>query len=180
MAHYLPVGTVGVWVLLLFVELRRARPPANAAAALPPILLPPSAPAAVLSYALLADLAVNFLRSLVSKSWQESGGWAGSAAAAALAERAAEGVAALARLHDSYLLCRDPVVTLKVAAGLWALSILGAYMRCVVGVRQPVGGWVVGMLAGGVRWSLSRWPQGLWALPILGVYMRCAGGWVVC
>ena len=49
-------------------------------------------------YALLADLGLNFFRSLISKSWQEAGGWDGSAWAAAAADRAAAGVAALARL----------------------------------------------------------------------------------
>lgn len=79
-------------------------------------------------YALLADLALNFLRSLISKQWQEAGGWAGSDWAAAAAQRASDGVAALAHLHDSYLLCRDPVLSLKLAAGLWGLSVLGSYL----------------------------------------------------
>ncbi|KAL4435169.1 hypothetical protein ABPG77_001851 [Micractinium sp. CCAP 211/92] len=79
-------------------------------------------------YVLLADLALNFLRSLVSKQWQEAAGWAASAAAAAVAQRAADGVAALARLHDAYLLCRDPVVALKTGATLWALAVLGSFL----------------------------------------------------
>ena len=62
--------------------------------------------------------------------WQEAGGWAGSDWAAAAAQRASDGVAALAHLHDSYLLCRDPVLSLKLAAGLWGLSVLGFYLRC--------------------------------------------------
>ena len=109
---------------------------------------PPSSPApAVLSYVLLADIALNFLRSLISKQWLEAGSWAGSAWAAALAERAAAGIAALARLHDSFLLCKDPVVTLKVAGGLWGLAILGQYLRWVGGrwwVLGPGAWWVLG------------------------------------
>jgi hypothetical protein len=95
---------------------------------------------------LLADIALNFLRSLISKQWQEAGSWAGSAWAAALAERAAAGIASLARLHDSYLLCKDPVVALKVAGGLWGLAILGQYLRWVLvggdGCWWVWGGWV--------------------------------------
>lgn len=83
----------------------------------------------MLSYALLADLALNFFRSLVSKSWQESGGWAASGAAEAAAERAAAAVRGLAAAHDRFLLCREPTMALKVAAGLWALSVLGSYLR---------------------------------------------------
>lgn len=79
-------------------------------------------------YLLLADLALNFLRSLISKQWQEAGGWSGSAAAAAAAQRAADAAAGIARLHDSYLLCRDPVVALKTAGTLWALAVLGSYL----------------------------------------------------
>ena len=82
-------------------------------------------------YLLLADLALNFLRSLISKQWQEAGGWAGSSWAAAVAQRAADGVAAAARVHDSYLLCRDPVVALKTGATLWALAVLGSFLRWV-------------------------------------------------
>lgn len=89
----------------------------------------PCATTAATCYVLLADLALNFLRSLVSKQWQEAAGWAASAAAAAVAQRAADGIAALARLHDAYLLCRDPVVALKTGATLWALAVLGSFLR---------------------------------------------------
>lgn len=89
----------------------------------------PCTPDAATCYVLLADLALNFLRSLISKQWQEAAGWAGSDAAAAVAQRAADGVAALARLHDAYLLCRNPVVALKTGATLWALAVLGSYLR---------------------------------------------------
>lgn len=50
-------------------------------------------------------------------------------------------MAALARMHDSYLLCRDPVLSLKLAAGLWGLSVLGSYLRCgAVGGQRGRGG----------------------------------------
>ncbi len=77
--------------------------------------------------------------------WQEAGGWANSSWAAAAAQRASDGVAALARLHDSYLLCRDPVLSLKLAAGLWGLSVLGSYLRCAaVGGQRGRGGGACG------------------------------------
>lgn len=81
-----------------------------------------------LAYLLLADLALNLFRSLVSKHWYESAGWADSDWAEAAAQRAAASVAALARLHDRYLMCRDPTVALKVAAGLWAVATLGHFL----------------------------------------------------
>lgn len=85
---------------------------------------------AALAYLLLADLALNLFRSLVSKHWYESAGWADSDWAEAAAQRAAASVAALARLHDRYLMCRDPTVALKVAARLWAVATLGHFLRC--------------------------------------------------
>lgn len=178
---------------------------------------PPSHPAA-LCYALLADLALNFLRSLISKQvwlgtwvarrwpdscavprqaaplldacagtplsptwkpspfttcviphcprpqWQEAGGWAGSSWAAATAQRASDGVAALARLHDSYLLCRDPVVSLKLAAGLWGLAVLGSYLRW--GWRVVQGLWWEGAgMKEGCRTMPACGASRCWALP---------------
>jgi hypothetical protein len=118
----------------------------SAAHRTPPSLSPlapvPAPPLAALSYLLLADIALNFFRSLVSKQWHDSSGWAGSEWAAALADRAAAAVAALARLHDAYLRCQDPAVTLRVAGGLWALAVMGRYLRWV-------GGWAGGWGRGG-------------------------------
>lgn len=122
---------------------------------LAPPLRPLWAPNAATCYVLLADLALNFLRSLISKQWQEAAGWAGSATAAALAQRAADGVAVLARLHDSYLLCRDPMVALKTGAALWGLAVLGSHLRWARAA------WMQAPCAGGGRACAPRVPAWL-------------------
>ena len=86
--------------------------------------------AAALSYLLLADVALNFLCSLVLRKWSEQGQWSGSAAARALVERLAAAVDLTCQAHDQFLSARDPVVTLRVACGLWVLVVLGSYLRC--------------------------------------------------
>ena len=106
--------------------------------------------------------------------WQEAGGWAGSDWAAAAAQRASDGVAALARLHDSYLLCRDPVLSLKLAAGLWGLSVLGSYLRCV---HLGACAWS-GLLLSRAARSSAGWMQ-----PVVAAVQetpRSAGGLVGC
>lgn len=79
-------------------------------------------------YLLLLDLASNFCKSLISKSWQESAAWTGSPLARALADRAAGAVGAAAAAHDRFLSARDPAQALWAAAALWALALLGQYL----------------------------------------------------
>ncbi|GAB4823546.1 hypothetical protein N2152v2_010592 [Parachlorella kessleri] len=81
-----------------------------------------------LSYLLLADVALNFLCSLVLRKWSEQGQWSGSTAVRALVERLASAVDLTCQAHDQFLSARDPVVTLRVACGLWLLAVVGSYL----------------------------------------------------
>lgn len=75
-------------------------------------------------YVLLAELALNFGRSLVSAA-PDAANWRSGALAHAVVAGVTRAVDAAASLHDRFLTARDPSLTLKVAAGLWALSQLG-------------------------------------------------------
>eukprot|EP00887_Chlorella_sp_A99_P008128 scaffold12.g8128.t1 len=79
-------------------------------------------------YALLAHLALNFFRGLVSREWQANARWGGSAFARRLADRAVDAVGALAAAHDAALAAEDPAVALRVAGALWATAVLGRWL----------------------------------------------------
>ena len=68
----------------------------------------------MLCYALLLELGLNFLRSMVSTSWRDLGLWDHSESAAAAAQLASAAVHRLAAAHDEYLTAQDPRLTLKV------------------------------------------------------------------
>jgi hypothetical protein len=72
---------------------------------------------------------MNFIRYMLSDTWFENNLWANSAWAQRLTERCTRGIARAATIHDTYLSTRDPFITLKVAAGLWAMAWLSATMR---------------------------------------------------
>jgi len=84
--------------------------------------------ASAVCYLLLADLSMNFIRYMLSDTWFENNLWANSAWAQRLTEQCTHGIARATSMHDSYLSTRDPFVTLKVAAGLWAMAWLSATM----------------------------------------------------
>lgn len=70
-------------------------------------------------------MGANFLRSMVSACWRDQSAWDQSETAAALAAAAAGAVNTVAAFHDAALTSRDPAVTLRAAAALWALSLAG-------------------------------------------------------
>lgn len=112
-------------------------------ASCPPAPLCP-ATAAAASYLLLLDLAYNFVRSLVSRRAASAeggaGGWVDSATARAVQERLVQAVDVACRAHDTFLSARSPVLSLKVAAALWALAMAGSYLRWVAQghvIHQP-------------------------------------------
>ena len=79
-----------------------------------------------LCHLLLANLGLNFVRSLVSPQWVQN--WKNSTAIAALSDRALVFITTVASLHDRYLTARNPVVAVKAGMALWALSFAGRYL----------------------------------------------------
>jgi len=76
-------------------------------------------------YLLLLNLGYNVTKSFVAMTWIKN--WRGSTAAAAITDRATAAINAAAALHDRYLTSRDPVLSAKAGASLWALAIAGQY-----------------------------------------------------
>lgn len=77
---------------------------------------------------LLAKLALNFFRGLVSRDWAASSKWAGSALARAAAAHAVAAVDGLAAVHDALLASDSPTTLLRVAGVLWTLAVLGRWL----------------------------------------------------
>jgi hypothetical protein len=66
---------------------------------------------------------------MISASWQSKTVWSGSAVIASATKLAADGLNQFAQAHDAFLSARDPTVTLRVAATLWGLAVLGKVFR---------------------------------------------------
>lgn len=67
----------------------------------------------MVAYAALAEVALNFVRSIFSAAWLEEAAWQRSYAIRALAASAHAGVLRLAALHDAFIAAEDPRLTLK-------------------------------------------------------------------
>lgn len=88
---------------------------------------PSHATLAAVCYILLGDMAFNFFRSVLTPG-SSVGTWRGSGLTDWVVSLTAHAMAAAADIHDRYLTLQDPVLSLKVAGGLWAVAILGRYL----------------------------------------------------
>lgn len=82
-------------------------------------------------YALLATLAFNFLRGIMMPEFQKRCTWSHSAWTRAVISAFTVAVSAEAALVDSHLNGLDPLHTLEVGLGLWALSLAGRSVDAV-------------------------------------------------
>lgn len=64
-----------------------------------------------------------------SAPYPVQGFWRNSSAARSVADRLASAVDAASHAHDTFLSARDPMLTLRVAGGVWVLAVLGSYLR---------------------------------------------------
>lgn len=77
-------------------------------------------------YFLLAELALNFARSIFSSN-PASGRWQGSSLVAHALDFFSSAANYVASLHDRYLSLEDPALALKVGGCLWTLATVGRY-----------------------------------------------------
>ncbi len=84
---------------------------------------------AAISYCILFDLGLNTVRSMVSAQWQDKAAWGSSSLIKTAAETAKVAVLKVADLHDQFLAARDPLLTLRIASAVSALSVLGGIFR---------------------------------------------------
>ncbi|EIE20701.1 hypothetical protein COCSUDRAFT_54200 [Coccomyxa subellipsoidea C-169] len=82
-------------------------------------------PLKAISYCILFDLGLNTVRSMVSAQWQDKAAWGSSSLIKTAAETAKVAVLKVADLHDQFLAARDPLLTLRIASAVSALSVLG-------------------------------------------------------
>jgi hypothetical protein len=76
----------------------------------------------------MGELAMNFVRGMVSEAWTQQANWYGNAMFNKITAAAVNTVAAVSLWHDQFLNSRDPVVGLRAALALWIVSILGRYL----------------------------------------------------
>lgn len=76
-------------------------------------------------YLALAELAINFFRSLLSSTPATSGTWTNSRLVSSAISTSIKCIDSVASLHDEYLACRDPMVSVKVGGALWGVAIIG-------------------------------------------------------
>lgn len=82
----------------------------------------------VLSYVLLLNLALNFLRSVLFAEWRKGAVWVDSGLMSFATSRATAAITGLSAVHDRWLAAADPRTTVQVALILWFVSWIGRFL----------------------------------------------------